>query len=261
MPQPSYCLGIDLGTTYSAAAVYRDGEPRPRPWRSATGPPPSRRWSSSRRTARCCAVTPRSGGRVTDRGGGARVQAPDRRPTPLVVGGTPVRRRGGWPRGSSRGSLSGSPARRRPGRMPSRSPTRPSGGRTSAPARGRAGRQGITGRRCCCPSRRPRPSGTRAPSGSRPAALVAVYDLGGGTFDAAVVRKRRTAASSVLGKPVGIERLGGIDFDEAVFDHVRAAIGDAWQRLDPDDPAVQSAVAGLRRSARPPRKRCRPTPR
>ena len=29
MTHPSYCVGIDLGTTYSAAAVYRDGEPRP----------------------------------------------------------------------------------------------------------------------------------------------------------------------------------------------------------------------------------------
>ncbi len=51
----------------------------------------------------------------------------------------------------------------------------------------------------------------------------------------------------MAGKPVGIERLGGVDFDETVFDHVRAAIGAAWQQLDPADPAVQSAVAGLRR--------------
>ena len=49
---------------------------------------------------------------------------------------------------------------------------------------------------------------------------MAVYDLGGGTFDAAVLRKTE-AGFEILGRPEGIERLGGIDFDEAVFAHVR----------------------------------------
>ena len=38
-----------------------------------------------------------------------------------------------------------------------------------------------------------------------------------------------------------------MDFDDAVFAHVREAVGAAWDDLDPDDPAVQTAVAGLRR--------------
>ncbi len=80
-----------------------------------------------------------------------------------------------------------------------------------------------------------------------PGRTVAVYDLGGGTFDAAVVRKAADGTFALLGQPVGIERLGGVDFDDAVFAHVRDAVGEAWDALDPDDPAVQTAVAGLRR--------------
>ena len=50
---------------------------------------------------------------------------------------------------------------------------------------------------------------------------VAVYDLGGGTFDATVLRKRAgTAGIDILGTPEGIERLGGVDFDDAIFAHV-----------------------------------------
>jgi len=75
---------------------------------------------------------------------------------------------------------------------------------------------------------------------------VAVYDLGGGTFDAAVVHK--TGASfSLVGRPEGLERLGGVDFDQAVFDHVRSAMPDAFAALDDSDPAVLSAVASVRR--------------
>jgi actin-like ATPase involved in cell morphogenesis len=78
-----------------------------------------------------------------------------------------------------------------------------------------------------------------------PGSVVAVYDLGGGTFDAAAVR-RTGDGFEIIGSPEGIERLGGIDFDEAVFAHVRLAVGDALDRLDPEEPAAQAAVARLR---------------
>ncbi|HKY65966.1 MAG TPA: Hsp70 family protein, partial [Acidimicrobiales bacterium] len=78
-----------------------------------------------------------------------------------------------------------------------------------------------------------------------PGSVVAVYDLGGGTFDAAMVR-RTPGGFEIIGTPEGVERLGGIDFDEAVFAHVRGAIGDALDGLDPDEPAAQAAVARLR---------------
>jgi actin-like ATPase involved in cell morphogenesis len=78
-----------------------------------------------------------------------------------------------------------------------------------------------------------------------PGSVVAVYDLGGGTFDAAVLRKTETGFES-MGEPDGIERLGGIDFDEAIFAHVRAQLGDELQELDGSDPSVRVAIARLR---------------
>jgi molecular chaperone DnaK len=78
-----------------------------------------------------------------------------------------------------------------------------------------------------------------------PGAIVAVYDLGGGTFDAAVLRKT-ARGFEILGQPEGIERLGGIDIDAAVFAHVRQTLGEAMSELDEDDPQVVAAVARLR---------------
>ncbi len=75
---------------------------------------------------------------------------------------------------------------------------------------------------------------------------IAVYDLGGGTFDAAVVRKTGAGTFSVLGLPEGIERLGGVDFDDAVFGHVVAAVP-ALSELDPEASATLAATARLRR--------------
>jgi molecular chaperone DnaK len=78
-----------------------------------------------------------------------------------------------------------------------------------------------------------------------PGAIVAVYDLGGGTFDAAVLSKTATGFD-ILGRPEGIERLGGIDFDAAVFHHVRTALAGKLEELDEDDPGAIAAVARLR---------------
>ena len=78
-----------------------------------------------------------------------------------------------------------------------------------------------------------------------PGQIVAVYDLGGGTFDAAVLRKTATGFET-LGEPQGIERLGGIDFDAAVLAHVRESLGGALDELDMEDPTVIAAAARLR---------------
>ena len=78
-----------------------------------------------------------------------------------------------------------------------------------------------------------------------PGETIAVYDLGGGTFDAAVLRKTEDGFE-ILGTPEGIEHLGGIDIDEAVFAHVAGALGGALDGLDADDPMVQAGVARLR---------------
>ena len=80
-----------------------------------------------------------------------------------------------------------------------------------------------------------------------PATAVAVYDLGGGTFDAAVVRQGATGAE-IVGRPDGIERLGGTDFDHAVLQHVLTSLGLDLESLAADDPRLASGVARLRES-------------
>jgi molecular chaperone DnaK len=79
-----------------------------------------------------------------------------------------------------------------------------------------------------------------------PGSTIAVYDFGGGTFDAAVVHKDGHTFK-LLGRPEGVDRLGGIDFDEIVFQHVVTGIPEAFEGLDENDPAVLSAVAAIRR--------------
>ncbi|GAB3259435.1 Hsp70 family protein [Arthrobacter pigmenti] len=83
-----------------------------------------------------------------------------------------------------------------------------------------------------------------------PGSTIAVYDLGGGTFDAALLRKTSEQAFEPLGRPAGIDRLGGADFDEAVFRHVAASMGDTFGQLDVADPAVLLALSRVRRECR-----------
>ena len=78
-----------------------------------------------------------------------------------------------------------------------------------------------------------------------PGRAVAVYDFGGGTFDATVLR-REDSGFTILGEPDGLERLGGIDFDQAVFAFVEEAVGGAVAELDTTDPGARQALAHLR---------------
>ncbi|MBA3339252.1 MAG: Hsp70 family protein [Geodermatophilaceae bacterium] len=80
-------------------------------------------------------------------------------------------------------------------------------------------------------------------------AVVAVYDFGGGTFDATVVRKQADAFE-LLGTPEGMERIGGIDFDEALLAHVDESLGGALAALDVEDAATRTALARLRDECR-----------
>ena len=78
-----------------------------------------------------------------------------------------------------------------------------------------------------------------------PGQAVAVFDFGGGTFDAAVVRNGEDGPE-LLGTPEGLERLGGIDVDHAVLAHVDAALDGQLRELDGSDPAVRAGLARLR---------------
>jgi hypothetical protein len=79
--------------------------------------------------------------------------------------------------------------------------------------------------------------------------LVAVYDFGGGTFDATLVQ-RDGDRFSVLGDPAGLGDFGGIDIDDLVLDHVDRSLDGAIARLDMSDPASITALTRLRAECR-----------
>ena len=78
---------------------------------------------------------------------------------------------------------------------------------------------------------------------------IATYDLGGGTFDTAVVKKTGDGFE-LLGQPAGIERLGGVDFDEALLSLVNDRLGGALEELDETDETVRQALAELKSRVR-----------
>ncbi len=82
-----------------------------------------------------------------------------------------------------------------------------------------------------------------------PGEVIAVYDLGGGTFDAAVVRSGPDGFE-LLGTPEGMERLGGIDFDQAILFHVDTALGGLVADADNSDLQVAAGQARLRDECR-----------
>ncbi len=81
----------------------------------------------------------------------------------------------------------------------------------------------------------------RVPDGG----CIAVYDLGGGTFDVAVL-ERDTDGYHLRGQARGLDRVGGVDLDEVVFQHVISAIGDQINEIDHEDPVAIRAAARLR---------------
>ena len=58
-----------------------------------------------------------------------------------------------------------------------------------------------------------------------PGGCVAVYDLGGGTFDTAILR-RSAAGFELAGPPGGLDWFGGEDFDQRLFDLVLGRVRD-----------------------------------
>ena len=94
----------------------------------------------------------------------------------------------------------------------------------------------------------------------QPGQIVAVYDLGGGTFDVAVLRRTEDGFET-LGEPAGLERLGGVDFDHAVMAHVERALAEPLASMDRDDPEVASALARLRQECVAAKEGCRRTAR
>ena len=254
-----YYLGVDIGTTYTAAAVWRDGrcEVSNLGNRAPTipsvvflrddGDRPRRRGRRPARPHRARRVAREFKRRVGD-------------PTPVLVGGTPysadalmarllrgvVDHVSGVEGGAARAHRRHPPGQLGPLQARPAAPGDPASPTSTTSSRRHRARGGghplrLPGAgRTRCGHRRLRPRRghvrRRGPAQDRPDG-----------FD-------------VLGTPEGIERLGGIDFDAAVFDHVASALGAALDDRRPDDPAALAAVARLRESASRPRRRCRPTP-
>jgi actin-like ATPase involved in cell morphogenesis len=77
--------------------------------------------------------------------------------------------------------------------------------------------------------------------------IMLVYDLGGGTFDAALIQKRGLGYE-LLAQPIGDEHCGGIDFDRQILNDLKvkcqAQIGDLLdpQRRDPTAIRMRLAI-------------------
>ncbi|QOC92255.1 Hsp70 family protein [Micromonospora craniellae] len=81
-----------------------------------------------------------------------------------------------------------------------------------------------------------------------PDALLAVYDLGGGTFDTAVIRSHDDRAE-LLGNAEGVDGTGGMDLDQVVLAMVDEQLDGAVSRLVGSDPAEAAVLARLRTDA------------
>ncbi|MEM9565511.1 MAG: Hsp70 family protein [Actinomycetota bacterium] len=78
-------------------------------------------------------------------------------------------------------------------------------------------------------------------------ARILVCDLGGSTFSTEVLQQGLNQLVPV-GPAATLDRLGGNDFDQVVFDHVRAAVAGAVDELDRGDPVVVAALHRLRQA-------------
>jgi molecular chaperone DnaK len=240
-----YQLGVDLGTTYTGAALYRDGRVEVVPLGDRSTVMPS-----------VAFVRPDGDVLVGVAANRRAVLEPERvarefkrrvgDPTPLVVGGSP------YPADALMAHL----LRAVVAEVAEREGAYPDGLALTHPANWGAYkldflRQVVAHAEVACPvtylsepeaAAMHYAAGERVPAGT----VVAVYDLGGGTFDAAVLRRSEAGGFEVAGQPQGIERLGGVDFDAGIFAHVDQALAGAVSSLEWDDEAAVQAVARLR---------------
>jgi actin-like ATPase involved in cell morphogenesis len=242
----AYYLGIDIGTTYSAAAVWRDGQVSVANLGERAPVIPSVLFIAEdgallvgEAAERRAPTDPRRTAREFKRRVGD--------PTPIIVGGTPY----------SADALMAKLLRWAVDKVVEREGGQPDGIAVSYPANWGAFKQDLLAQEIrlagldaaeVATLTEPAAAAVYYASQERVAdgAVVAVYDLGGGTFDVAILRKVANGWE-ILGEPEGIERLGGIDFDEAVFQHVITTLGDEYEALDPEDDATLAALVRLRR--------------
>ncbi len=234
----SYHLGVDLGTTYTAAAIAHDGRAEAVTLGSHNVAVPSVAYLATdgrvvigEAAARRAVTDPRRVAREFKRRIGD--------PTPLVLGGTPI----------AAEMLAARSLAWVVTQVATTEGTPPASLAVTHPANWGPYKLDLLAQSIRHVGLRvdhfvPEPVAAATTYASqRPLAhgsVVAVYDLGGGTFDAALVRAGTGPGGGfeLLGKPDGIEHLGGIDFDQAVFRHALAAVGVDPDHLDADDAAL-----------------------
>jgi molecular chaperone DnaK len=239
-----YHLGVDLGTTYTAAAVERDGRVQVVTLGNRTVSIPSVVFATADGTVLVGDAAERRGLAEPER----LAREFKRRvgdPTPIILGGAP------W--GAE--ALMGKVLRWVVDRVTELEGGPPSAVALTHPANWGAYKLDLleqAARHADVAVVRmlsePEAAATAYASQERvePGSIIAVYDLGGGTFDAAVLRKRDDGFD-ILGQPEGVERLGGVDVDQAVFAHVTSSLGGVVEGLDHADRDVVAAVGRLRR--------------
>jgi len=85
---------------------------------------------------------------------------------------------------------------------------------------------------------------------TEPGSRIAVYDFGGGTFDAAVL-VRTDSGFEVAGPPAGRDPLGGVDIDQRIMDYLGEFLAgeqpEEWRLLrNPEDVAWRRDAASFR---------------
>jgi molecular chaperone DnaK (HSP70) len=239
-----YALGIDLGTTYTAAARWEVDRAETVPLGVRSAVVPSLVWVShdgqvlvGEAAARRAATSPGQVAREFKRGFGD--------PTPMLLDGT----------GVSRTALTTELLRWTLGRVTELEGEPPARVVLTKPATWSAHREQLllqvavdAGLDADDVTLLPEPAAAgifyasrqRVPVG----ALVGVYDLGGGTFDATVLRKT-SGGFEISGVPDGDEWLGGIDLDHQLQRQVDARLAGLLSEQDRTNPAVRTALAQL----------------
>ena len=77
---------------------------------------------------------------------------------------------------------------------------------------------------------------------------VAVYDLGGSSFESTILRKETDAEFTILGRPTALADVGGSLFDDAMLQHAISTAGSAIATLPPGR-ETHVALARLRRAS------------
>ncbi|HSK60088.1 MAG TPA: Hsp70 family protein, partial [Actinomycetospora sp.] len=240
----TYSLGVDLGTTFVAAAISRDGhrvEMVPLGDRTVTEPALVLRRSDGSLAVGDAAAR-QAGSRPADVAWGVKRRLGD--PTPVVLGGA----------SRPAGELLAAMLRDVLARIAAEEGGPPERVVLTHPANWGPYRRGLFEDVAVLAGLEDPPMLTEPEAagvhftltrGLAEGELLGVYDLGGGTFDAAVLRGR-AAGVEILGVPEGMEHLGGVDFDEAVLDRVDQACDGAVTELDPHDARARAAVARVR---------------